>query len=152
MATAAERAQACPLVYVEQHPLGQERRRADPLEALQFAAQPPRAAASAGKEGVADRTGSGAAAANRVIHGMFYWQDRWTGLFSCGLTTSGSPFSTCPQEKDIVRLKREARSKGGFYVPPEAKVIFVVRIRGLNKIAPKVRDSGTSKRAEHSGS
>lgn len=24
-------------------------------------------------------------------------------------------------------------------MPPEAKVIFVVRIRGLNKIAPKVR-------------
>jgi hypothetical protein len=43
------------------------------------------------------------------------------------------------QEKDLVRLKREAKAKGGFYVPPEAKVVFVVRIRGLNKVAPKVR-------------
>ena len=43
-----------------------------------------------------------------------------------------------PQEKDLVRLKREAKAKGGFYVPPEAKVVFVVRIRGLNKVAPKV--------------
>jgi hypothetical protein len=45
----------------------------------------------------------------------------------------------CVQEKDVVRLKREARAKGGFYVEPEAKVVFVVRIRGLNKVAPKVR-------------
>lgn len=43
------------------------------------------------------------------------------------------------QEKDTVRLKREARAKGGFYVEPEAKVVFVMRIRGLNKVAPKVR-------------
>ncbi|GLI58401.1 hypothetical protein VaNZ11_000102, partial [Volvox africanus] len=43
------------------------------------------------------------------------------------------------QEKDLIRLKRAARAKGGFYVPPEAKVIFVVRIRGLNKIAPKTK-------------
>ncbi|KAG2485091.1 hypothetical protein HYH03_016188 [Edaphochlamys debaryana] len=43
------------------------------------------------------------------------------------------------QEKDQVRLKREAKAKGGFYVPAEAKVLFVVRIRGLNKIAPKTK-------------
>ena len=42
----------------------------------------------------------------------------------------------------MVRLKREARAKGGFYVEPEAKVLFVVRIRGLNKVAPKVRQHG----------
>ncbi|KAL5221721.1 hypothetical protein ABZP36_026434 [Zizania latifolia] len=34
------------------------------------------------------------------------------------------------QEKELVQLKREARMKGGFYVSPEAKLLFVVRIRG----------------------
>jgi large subunit ribosomal protein L7e len=34
------------------------------------------------------------------------------------------------QEKELVQLKREARLKGGFYVSPEAKLLFVVRIRG----------------------
>lgn len=39
------------------------------------------------------------------------------------------------QEADLVRLKREAKSKNGFFVEPEAKLMFVVRIRGLNKVA-----------------
>lgn len=43
-----------------------------------------------------------------------------------------------PQEKDTIRLKREAKTNGGFYVEPEAKLAFVMRIRGLNKIHPKV--------------
>ncbi len=43
------------------------------------------------------------------------------------------------QEADLVRLKREAKAKNGFYCPPEAKLLFVIRIRGLNKVAPKVR-------------
>ena len=43
------------------------------------------------------------------------------------------------QEADLVRLKREARAKGGFYVPPEAKVMFVMRLRGLNDLHPKTR-------------
>jgi len=34
------------------------------------------------------------------------------------------------QEMELVQLKREARLKGGFYVSPEAKLLFVVRIRG----------------------
>lgn len=42
------------------------------------------------------------------------------------------------QEKDTIRLKREAKASGGFYVEPEAKLAFVMRIRGLNKIHPKV--------------
>jgi large subunit ribosomal protein L7e len=45
----------------------------------------------------------------------------------------------CAQEKDLVRLKREAKAQNGFYVPPEAKLVFVIRIRGLNKVHPKVR-------------
>lgn len=43
------------------------------------------------------------------------------------------------QEKDLIRLKREAKSKGGFYVEPEAKLLFVVRIRGINDMHPKSR-------------
>lgn len=45
------------------------------------------------------------------------------------------------QEKDTIRLRREAKQKGGFYVEPESKLAFVVRIRGLNKIHPKVCSS-----------
>jgi large subunit ribosomal protein L7e len=43
------------------------------------------------------------------------------------------------QEKDTIRLKREAKTNGGFYVEPEAKLAFVIRIRGLNKIHPKTK-------------
>ena len=43
------------------------------------------------------------------------------------------------QEKDLIRLKREARAKGGFYVEPEQKLIFVMRLRGLNDMHPKTR-------------
>lgn len=34
------------------------------------------------------------------------------------------------KEKEEIRLKRAARTSGDFYVPAEAKVYFVVRIRG----------------------
>ncbi|CAI0459910.1 unnamed protein product [Linum tenue] len=34
------------------------------------------------------------------------------------------------QDKELIRLKREAKLKGGFYVNPEAKLLFIVRIRG----------------------
>uniref|UniRef100_M8BL46 60S ribosomal protein L7-2 n=1 Tax=Aegilops tauschii TaxID=37682 RepID=M8BL46_AEGTA len=43
------------------------------------------------------------------------------------------------QDKELVQLKREARMKGGFYVSPEAKLLFVVRIRGINAMHPKTK-------------
>ncbi|KAK2969949.1 hypothetical protein RJ640_008289 [Escallonia rubra] len=43
------------------------------------------------------------------------------------------------QQKQLVQLKREARLKGGFYVSPEAKLLFIVRIRGINAIDPKTK-------------
>ena len=43
------------------------------------------------------------------------------------------------QEADLIRLKREARAKGGFYVADEAKIVFVMRIRGLNDMHPKTK-------------
>jgi len=43
------------------------------------------------------------------------------------------------KEKDEVRLRREAKANNSFYVPAEAKLAFVIRIKGINKIAPKPR-------------
>jgi len=38
--------------------------------------------------------------------------------------------SVCFQQKELIRLKREAKLKGGFYVDPETKLLFIIRIRG----------------------
>lgn len=43
----------------------------------------------------------------------------------------------------MIRLKREAKAKGGFYVEPEAKLMLVIRIRGINHVDPKVGAGGT---------
>ncbi|KAL5720529.1 60S ribosomal protein L7B [Ranunculus cassubicifolius] len=42
-------------------------------------------------------------------------------------------------EKELIDLKREAKLKGGFYVPPEAKLLFITRIRGINAMDPKTK-------------
>jgi len=42
-------------------------------------------------------------------------------------------------QKELIRLKREAKLKGGFYVDPEAKLLFIIRIRGINAMDPKSR-------------
>jgi 60S ribosomal protein uL30 len=42
-------------------------------------------------------------------------------------------------ERTEISLRRQARSSGNFYVPPEAKVAFVTRIRGINRMAPKTK-------------
>ena len=34
------------------------------------------------------------------------------------------------KEREEIRLKREARKTGDFYVPAESKVYFVIRIKG----------------------
>merc|ERR1712151_244775 len=38
-----------------------------------------------------------------------------------------------------VALRREAKVSGNFFVEPEAKLLFVVRIVGIIKISPKPR-------------
>ncbi|CBI17892.3 unnamed protein product, partial [Vitis vinifera] len=43
------------------------------------------------------------------------------------------------QQKELIQLKREAKLKGGFYVSPEAKLLFIIRIRGINAMHPKTR-------------
>lgn len=42
-------------------------------------------------------------------------------------------------ERESVRLKHMAKVGGKFYVPPEAKLAFVIRIKGINGVSPKVR-------------
>merc|ERR1712209_118736 len=42
-------------------------------------------------------------------------------------------------ERDQIRLARQAKKHGNFYVPPQPKLAFVVRIRGINGIHPKPR-------------
>nr|POE94227.1 60s ribosomal protein l7 [Quercus suber] len=42
-------------------------------------------------------------------------------------------------EREKIRLARVAKSEGSYYVPAEPKLVFVVRIKGINKIDPKKR-------------
>ncbi|KAK4186611.1 60S ribosomal protein L7 [Podospora australis] len=42
-------------------------------------------------------------------------------------------------EREKIRLSRAAKQDGSFYVPAEEKLIFLIRIKGINKIAPKPR-------------
>jgi large subunit ribosomal protein L7e len=37
----------------------------------------------------------------------------------------------------LVKNKRDAKRAGNFFVEPEAKIAFVIRIRGINKLSPK---------------
>ncbi|WP_411026753.1 hypothetical protein, partial [Salmonella sp. s54395] len=41
------------------------------------------------------------------------------------------------EELDRIRLSREARKHGNYYVPDEPKLAFVIRIRGINGVSPK---------------
>jgi len=42
-------------------------------------------------------------------------------------------------ERSLVRLRRQAKNNGNFFVEPEPKVLFVIRIRGINRIHPKIK-------------
>lgn len=42
-------------------------------------------------------------------------------------------------ERETIRLKRQAKAEGAIFVPPQEKLVFVIRIKGINKIAPKPR-------------
>jgi len=43
------------------------------------------------------------------------------------------------KQRSAIQLQRDARKAGNFYVPDEAKLAFVIRIRGINKMAPTPR-------------
>ncbi|KAI4260305.1 MAG: hypothetical protein L6R42_004118, partial [Xanthoria sp. 1 TBL-2021] len=42
-------------------------------------------------------------------------------------------------EREKIRLTRLSKQNGSFYVPAEPKLVFVVRIKGISKMAPKPR-------------
>ncbi|CAH00314.2 60S ribosomal protein uL30 [Kluyveromyces lactis] len=42
-------------------------------------------------------------------------------------------------ERAVIDAKREAKANSSYYVSAEAKLVFVVRIKGINKIPPKPR-------------
>lgn len=42
-------------------------------------------------------------------------------------------------ERAVVKAKRDAKAAGSYYVEAQPKLVFVVRIKGINKIAPKPR-------------
>ena len=42
-------------------------------------------------------------------------------------------------EKDLIRMRRVAKKNGNFFLEPEGKLAVVIRIRGINGVAPKVR-------------
>ncbi|EFR05144.1 60S ribosomal protein L7 [Nannizzia gypsea CBS 118893] len=42
-------------------------------------------------------------------------------------------------EREKIRLARLSKQEGTLYVPAQPKLVFVVRIKGINKIAPKPR-------------
>ncbi|ORM42240.1 60S ribosomal protein L7 1 [Babesia sp. Xinjiang] len=43
------------------------------------------------------------------------------------------------RDRELVQLRRQAKAEGAFYKEADAKVVFVVRIKGINKITPKPR-------------
>ncbi|XP_052826945.1 60S ribosomal protein L7, partial [Octopus bimaculoides] len=43
------------------------------------------------------------------------------------------------QAREEIRLRREARRAGNYYVPSGAKLAFVIRIRGINGVHPRPR-------------
>jgi large subunit ribosomal protein L7e len=43
------------------------------------------------------------------------------------------------EEEHLIDAKREARNNGNFYMAPEAKVAFVIRIKGVNHIRPQAK-------------
>jgi len=42
-------------------------------------------------------------------------------------------------QRSTIRMKRQAKNNGNFYIEPEAKVIFVVRVRGIMRMDPKTQ-------------
>lgn len=43
------------------------------------------------------------------------------------------------RELELIKARRDAKDAGSLFVEPEAKVGFVIRIRGINNVSPKAR-------------
>jgi len=42
-------------------------------------------------------------------------------------------------ERNLIRMRRQARDNGNYFIEPSPKVVFVIRIRGINGVDPKTR-------------
>merc|ERR1719272_271351 len=42
-------------------------------------------------------------------------------------------------ENDMIRFRRTAKKHGNYFLEPEGRLAVVIRIRGINGVAPKVR-------------
>merc|ERR1719150_959120 len=42
-------------------------------------------------------------------------------------------------QQKLIMMKRQAKQTGNFFVEPEAKMMMVIRITGVNKMTPKTR-------------
>eukprot|EP00735_Rhodelphis_limneticus_P000156 TRINITY_DN1023_c0_g1::TRINITY_DN1023_c0_g1_i1::g.29983::m.29983 TRINITY_DN1023_c0_g1::TRINITY_DN1023_c0_g1_i1::g.29983 ORF type:complete len:254 (+),score=72.05,sp/P60039/RL73_ARATH/57.56/2e-97,Ribosomal_L30/PF00327.15/2.4e-20,Ribosomal_L30_N/PF08079.7/1.7e-14 TRINITY_DN1023_c0_g1_i1:54-764(+) len=42
-------------------------------------------------------------------------------------------------ERALIRFRRQSRVTGNFFVEPESKLAFVIRIKGINKVDPKTK-------------
>ena len=47
-------------------------------------------------------------------------------------------FFNVPSIFNIFRLKRDAKKEGNYHVAADPKLAFVMRIRGINQVSPKV--------------
>jgi large subunit ribosomal protein L7e len=43
------------------------------------------------------------------------------------------------KEKQVIRFKRQAKNHNNFYIPDAPKVAFVIRVLGINRVAPETR-------------
>jgi len=50
-----------------------------------------------------------------------------------------SPRRNLQAERALVRMRRQAKQSGNYFVEPQAKLALVVRIRGIMGVSPKVR-------------
>jgi len=41
------------------------------------------------------------------------------------------------RERSLIRFRRQAKNSGNYFINPESKILFVVRIRGINAISPQ---------------
>lgn len=41
--------------------------------------------------------------------------------------------------RSLIRFKRQAKNNGNYFIAPETKIVFAIRIRGINAIAPQAK-------------
>merc|ERR1712045_702864 len=56
-------------------------------------------------------------------------------------TANGKKFAEeyAKEDADLIKAKRDAKAAGNYYVEAQAKIAFVIRTRGINKLSPKCK-------------